>query len=282
VEAELISSLISHTIVWPLGFGIVWAAIVQFQNISARFQVFIVTALILVVYTLLEGVPSFPPLAAKQKLSFLIALSAVALVVADRLQIKIWQFTIIVLGVGLAWLGWNKLMSATAWPQALLMLAPVAVAAFASPSLKTRTGEPFLWPATLLAFAIGGALLSLFGVFVGFAQAMGAMAAWLGGFMGFQFAVVAMGRRVNTLAPIAVHAVLINFASMSFMVALFAPSVSLWAYAVLSLTLLVPQFAPELRGLSPTTKPFAFGFLAAVPAVAAILIAFIQRGLSIG
>ena len=278
----MISSLLLHTIIWPFGLGVILAMVSLGRGTNMRVQVFIAIAMIFAVYTLLEGLPSFPPTAAKQKLSFLIVGIAVALLVAARFQFRTWLSTVIVLGVGLAWLGANKLLSSAVWSHGLLILAPIVMAALASRSLGARATDVFLWPSALLAFAIGGSLLSLFGVFVGFAQAMGAMAAWLGGYMLFQFAIVCMGRKVNALAPSALQAVLLSFVSMSFMVALFAPDVSLLAYAVLSLTLLVPQFAPELRGLSQTIKPFVFGFLAAAPAVAAILIAFVHRGLSVG
>ena len=275
-------SLLLDTIIWPLGLGIVLALVASVRGTKNYVQVFITSALILAIYLLLEGVPSFPPLAAKQKVSFIIVGIAACLALTPKLQLKTWLVTIVVLGLGFTWLGFNKLHDFSAWPSALLVMAPIITAAFSSRSLETRADETFLWPSTLIAFAIGGSLISLFGVFVGFAQAMGAMAAWIGGYMMFQFFLLALGGRANALSSMAMQVVLLSFVVMSFMVALFAPDVSLLAYAVLSLTLLVPQFAPELRGLSPLTKPFVFGFLAAVPAVAAILIAFVQRGLSIG
>ncbi len=278
----MISPLLLHSLIAPFGLGIVLAVIVLSCHTSARIQVFVIISMLLAIYTLLEGVPAVPPVAAKQKLSFLIVGVAVAAVMASQLRLTSWLVPVTALAVGLAWLGSNKLANAEAWPAALVVLAPIMTAAFASRSLETRTAETFLWPATLLAFAIGGSLLSLLGFFVGFAQVMGAMAAWLGGYMLFQFALVATGRKANPLSPLALQAVLLCFVSMSFMVALFAPGASLPAYALLSLTLLVPQFAPRLPGVSAVAQPFAFGFLAAVPAVAAILIAFIQHGQSIG
>ncbi len=278
----MISPLLLHTIVWPFGLGVVLAMIVLSNRPNTISQLFIAVAMILAIYVLLEGVPSFPPVAAKQKLGFLIAGIAVAVPVASFLRHKVWFVTILILGIALAWMGVNKLVDAAAWPQALMILAAIPVAAFASRSLETRANDVFLWPAALLAFAIGGSILSLLGFFVGFAQAMGALAAWIGGYLLFQFALIAMGGKANALAPITLQAVLLSFVSMSFMVALFAPDVNLLAYAVLSLTLLVPHFAPEFRDLPPLAKPFASGFLAAAPAVAAILVAFTQRGLSVG
>jgi hypothetical protein len=278
----LVSPLLLHTIVWPFGLGIVLAIVISLRGNSAGIHVFIATAMMVAIYALLEGFPSFPPVAAKQKLGFLIAAIAAAVSAASRFRLDRRFVTIAVLAAGFAWLGLNKLSGASAWPLVPPMLAPVAAAALASRSLETRADELFLWPASLLAFAIGASLLSLFGVFVGFAQDMGAMAAWLGGFMLSQFGLVAIGRKANTLPPAVLQAVLLSLVSMSFMVALFAPDVSLLAFAILSLTLLVPRFAPGLRGLSAIGRPFAFGFLAAVPAVAAILIAFVQRGLSLG
>ena len=252
------------------------------ERINASVQVVVAVAMMLAIYTLLEGFPALPPMAAKQKLSWLFAGIGVALAMASNFPIKSWLLTIILLAFGLAWLGANKLMGVAAWPQALLMFAPIIATAFGTSSLETRASEVLLWPSALLAFAIGGSLLSLLGVFVGFAEPMGAFAAWLGGYMLLQFLAILLGRGTVALSPVALQSVVLCFVSISFMVALFAPDISLLAYAILSLSLLVPNFAPKLSEVSSITKPFIFGFLAAVPAVAAILIAFIQRGLTIG
>ena len=282
LEAELVSPLLFHTILWPFGLGIGLAAILFAVGPRAVLLGFITMAMILVIYLLLEGFPAFPPVSAKQKLSFVIAGVAFIVVFASRLRLNLEFITVAVLAVVFAWLGYNKLFGVFSWPQSVAMLAPIAAAAFASHSLETRGGEVFLWPAAFLAFAVGGSLLSVLGVFVGFAQAMGAMAAWLGGFLVFQFALVVAGRKVNALPALVLRVVLLSFVSISFMVALFAPDINLAAFAILSLTLVVPQFAPKFGGLSAIARPFAFGFLAAVPAVAAILVAFLQRGVSAG
>jgi hypothetical protein len=282
LEAKLVSPLLSHTILWPFGLGIGFASILFAIGPRPLFLGFIAMAMILAIYLLLEGLPAFPPVAAKQKLSYVIVGIAFIAVFTYCLRLNAEFMTVAMLSVVLAWLGYSKLFVMSAWPQSLAILAPIAASAFASRNFETRGNEVFLWPATFLVFAVGGSFLSLLGVFVGFAQAMGAMAAWLGGFLVFQFVSVAAGRKVNALPAVVSRVVLLSFVSISFMVALFAPDINLAAFAILSLTLVVPQFAPKFGGLSAIARPFVFGFLAAVPAVTAILVAFLQRGVSAG
>ena len=136
-----------------------------------------------------------------------------------------------------------------------------------------------MWPAALLAYAIGGSLLSLIGIFVGFAQVMGAFAAWIGGFLAVQYVLILTGRQGNALPPLALWIALLSLVSTSLVVALFAPDASLSAFAMLSLVLVVPTVMPDFSGLSPQVRPFVFGLLAAVPAAAAILIALWQRNM---
>jgi hypothetical protein len=270
-------NLLLHTIVWPLALGAVLALLPH--GTGPRDALLTVTAglMIFAVYVILEGLPAIPPIAAKQKLALVMAAAIPAVFLAGKLRMNRAAVTTAMLALALLWLGWNKLSQAAAWPHAVALLAPVATGTLASHTMEDRAREPFLWPAMLLAYAAGASVLSLLGLFVGFAQAMGALAAWTGGLLATNYGYLLFGRGAKSLPSCALWVSLLSIVAASFMVGLFAPDVNPWAFAVLSLTLITPLAAPRLRGVSPLIKPFVFGLTAAMPVAAAVLIALWQQ-----
>lgn len=275
---QLDAGLLWNTVAWPLALGAIFAGLAAATGKRASALGAVAALMILGVYVLLEGWPTFPPAASKAKLAYLILLGAVAVLFARRVPAVL--VTAIALIAAFVWLGWNKLTGGALELSTAAMLAPVVTATIATPSLTTRANEAFLWPAALLCYAIGAAILSGpgLGAFVGFTQVMGAFAAWIGGYLLVLYALLLIGRDGEAMSQSALQIALIAFVMASLVIGLFAPGINLTAFAVLSLTLLVPAIAPRCTGVPRLLRPFAFGLMTAVPAAVSVLIALQQRG----
>jgi hypothetical protein len=274
------SSLLIYTIFWPLGLGAILALVLMKGNQREPVLAFIVIASLITIYILLEGLPGLPPIGAKQKLVFVFMACVLAIAVASRQYWRRGPVSAVVLSTSLLWLGWSKFVIIVDWNGSIFLLAPLICAVLASRSLSSRSEEPFLWPLSLLNFAIGNSLLSLLGAFIGFAQVMGAFAAWTGGFLAMRYAFT-LAKFDKPSLPISVlWLALLSFVSGAFMIGLFAPNLNRAAFAILSLTLVTPIIVPEFVGLSPRIKPIAFAVMTSVPALVAVLIALSQRGMS--
>lgn len=275
---QLDASLLWNTVAWPLALGAIFAGLTAASGNRAFILSAIAALMILGIYVLLEGWPAFPPAASKAKLAYLLVIGAVAVLLAQRVPAAL--VTAVVLIAAFVWLGWNKLSGGAIGLSTAAVLAPVATAAIATPTLRTRADDGFLWPAALLCFAIGAAILSGpgLGAFVGFTQVMGAFAAWIGGFLLVRYVLLLIGRDRGSMPRSAAQIALIGFVMAALVVGLFAPGINLIAFAVLALTLLVPAIAPRCAGVPRLLRPFAFGLMTAVPAAVAVLIALQQRG----
>jgi hypothetical protein len=158
------------------------------------------------------------------------------------------------------------------------LLVPIAAAGFAAHHLDKRSHDAFLWPSAFLSFSAGAAILSLLGLFVGFAQALGAMAAWLGGFLLIRYVALLIGRGDKSLPAAVLLIMLISAAMVTLMIGLFAPNISLLALIIVSGCLIVPIYLPHFERLPRWITPFLNGLMAALPAALSVLIALQQKG----
>lgn len=274
------SSLLIYTIFVPLGLGAVLALVLMKWNQREPVLAGFATASLIAIYILLEGLPGLPPIGAKQKLVFVFAACVFAVAVASHQNWKRGLVSAAVLSVSALWLGWNKFSAAANGSDSVFLVAPLLCAVLASGKLASRSEEPFLWPSSLLSFAIGNSLLSLFGAFIGFAQVMGAFAAWTGGFLAIRYGFMLAKPDKPALPVSALWPMLLIFVSASFIVGLFAPNLNRMAFVTLSLTLVMPMIAPKFARLSSQIKPIAFAIMTSLPALAAMVIALSQRGMS--
>ncbi len=252
-----------NTLVLPLALGLLLGLL---QGRLGRAQALALGLAVLAVYVVLEGFPAIPPASGKQKLACLLVL-AVALAHLPRPRVVMPLF---LLATAL-WLGWPKLSQASLGAEALVLGLPALAAALPRPESAERA---FLLPAAVMVFGLGAAALSVLGVFMGFAQASGAMVALLGGVVGVAYLRGIVTGQWHVLTPQAENLALMSLAALSLMIALFAPDVSLAAYALLSLTLAVPAIAPAFTRQSAALRPFLFAALAALPAALAVLLAY--------
>ena len=272
---EMIPQLLLTTVVLPLLGGLVCALILAARVWPTRLASLLVAASLLTVYVLLEGLPQFPPIASKQKLFFALALGSLAISQFSRRWPVSRLMVAVALGLTLFWLAGLRLFISSGPLKPLLCIITVAVAAFCGLRWRERDVDGFLWPASILSLAAGGAALSILGNFVGFGQVLGASAAFIGGLLLVKYATLIarpngrgleLQRSVNEVMLFVVLAELL-------IIGLFAPDINASAFAILPLTLFVPLVAPSLGGMRRSIKPFAFGAMTSVPALLSIYLA---------
>jgi hypothetical protein len=234
------------------------------------------------VYALLDGLPAFPPVSAKQKLPLIVVAIAIAYSITaglpERFKHKAGTVAIVAIAfAGIAWLGQNLLISA---PLKVALALGIAIlimtTVFLLDNLRGKGREIArisLIPAAFSA-AFGFSLIAAFGAFLGMAQANGAMAAMLGFVSLVLLVAYGAGRagafEFQRLANLAVGAVLAQFFAATI---LFTPKLSIPALLIASCAWLVPFLVARLNGrlekLSPFVRALASGALAFVPAATA-------------
>jgi hypothetical protein len=271
----MFSDLMISTIHAPLLCGLGLGLFALFRQRPAQILV-VATVLLLAVYVWLEGLPTFPPVASKQKLVYLLLLAGLVAFATPRRFLPILTAGFLILAA--VWLGWAKISQGGLFaiaPVLAPVLAPIMAATVASRSLtKADTGN-FLGPLALLVFAIGGAVLSLLGVFVGFAQVSGACAAFVGGVLVVLYAAMLTGRDVSLGAPATVF-LLLALTSVVILIGLFAPEINVLALIILAATLVMPAFVPLFSRLPVFLRPVMQGAATAVPAACAVALAYLQ------
>lgn len=271
----MIPQLLLTTVVLPLFIGICCALILVARDWQARIASLLIAASLLLVYVMLEGLPQFPPLASKQKLFFALAFGGLVISQVSRRWLVSRLLVGLALGITLAWLAGARLFVPDIAPRLLLSVVPIAVTMFCGLRWQERDTDGFLWPASIVSFAAGGALLSILGNFVGFGQVLGASAAFTGGLLLVKYIllIVRPDGRGFELQRSAHEVMLFMVLAELLVVGLFAPDINTVAFAILPATLLVPLLAPSLGRIWRPVRPFAFGAMAALPALLSILIA---------
>ncbi len=274
------SNLIVLTIVLPLMLGLIAGGIGMSLRRFSWVSWLLAASLVGVLYVLLEGIPPLPPISSKHKLGWLLIAIIVLTPFAQRLaRTQLALLSVIVLGGGLAWMGSNKLLAAAAWPGSL-WLVPLALLLAVSVALpdpsRSAPDRVFANRLGLLLSAIAGAAVALIGGFVGLGQLLGSLAAAMGGFLIIAYGFVLSGRTQWLDQDLrAAHWLLGSaLASMVLITACFAPSPDPVALYLVALPPLATRLVPTLGGVRATLKPFIFGFAAAVPALAAIALAY--------
>ena len=266
----MFNSLALTTVLLPFVFGLVLALA---GRLGGRWSLPLAFVFVSLAYVLLEGMPEFPPVASEQKLPYLFALAAlVAVIPRGKLPMPVLVGAFLLGAAG--WLGINKFASGGVLASAIV-LAPIAAATFGSLALPRGKPLPLLWPSALLCLAIGAALLSALGTFVGFAQVAGSCAALIGAYVLLRYVLLLIGQDAGfaalttgatTFLLLAVTAVLIT-------IALFAPTISQPAVGILSLTLILPLLIPDFTGQPRALIPVLQGLILALPALGAVFLA---------
>jgi MFS family permease len=280
-EGEPMSDLIVNTLVLPLGLGLLSGVIAL--ALRPGWMGWLLAAVVFaVIYFRLEGLPPLPPVASKHRLGYVLAaIALLAPLLAALPRPGRVAATIVLLLAGGAWIGQTKVLATTAWPGiGLLVPLPVLLGLGVALLSANRPAPDGLFMARLplLTMAIGGAVIALIGGFVGMGQLSGAIAAAIGGSLIVAYGALLLGRGEALSDALAPAHWLIGAAlsAIILITALFAPSPDPLALYVLALTPLASLAMPRLAGRDSRLKPIIFGFIAALPAAAAGLIAYLN------
>ena len=287
---ELLGNPVALTVLPPFAAGLLLGVLAWLSG-GNRVVMAVAWGLgMLLVYWLLEGVPAFPPAAAKQKLGYLL-LAAVPLgALFATLPVKSawsWLAIDLPLTAALLWLGWNKLASGEnpgLMLIALVLAALLGIALLVADSLLKATPVekwpelPFLVPAAWMLTAIAGSVVAATGLFLGMAQMLGALAALLGGALLVNFlSLVVTGRGFETVGRTGGFAVGFAVSCANLLTLLLGPSPSFLALLVLAtcplMSLAVLKWASNWLPAAAFLRPILAGVVIAIPAIIASLIA---------
>ncbi|NTF52791.1 hypothetical protein G6K93_32300 [Agrobacterium rhizogenes] len=280
----MLGLILLKTVFFPLGTGLALGLLLlkkpQAQTVSICL---VLPALIVATYCFLEGFPSFPPVAAKEKLPLLIiAGSAIFAIAASRLSgHRTWLFLCLCLCtialLDILFLGQRVLFtnpSRVGLAIAVSVIVLLSSAAAARKNAQAGMVARLAYPTAAFAAMISSALAAAFSAFVGMAQANGAVAALIGG-VSIVF-VLAGKRREDGLYDLG-YASTLAFALALIphfaMTALFAPKVPvaglLLSAACFVTPVLASYFAKLVLRLPHALAIIALGLLALVPAAVA-------------
>lgn len=238
-------------------------------------------------YVLFEGVPFFPPVAAKQKVFFLVLLGAAAGLTIDavgRRRALRSAAAVIFPAVCVVWLAWRQVAAGPTWEFAItaaLLWLGLCLILWRLNATGERAGAQSA-VIVLLATSAGAAVVAMFGrslslvlLFVALAAAAGALVLW------------AYAASLINRSPIAFGATALlggggALVALACVLALYTPAASLLALAIL---LLVP-FADTLATRLPlggslmgrVLGPPVLAAICAVPALAAVGVATLSSG----
>lgn len=241
----------------------------------------------LAAYALLEGVPTFPPPASKQKVFYLAAFGLAAGLAIDLARRPAWLGQAAAVAYPLAcalWFAWRRL-GGTPDIAFLATLAGLWAggAVFLVRLGRVGEGEGALDAGiVLVAAALGAAGVAMLGASITLALSSAAVAAAAGGLALWDY--IAWGAR-GARRPFGAAALLGGggaLVALAGVMALYTPQVS---KAALALVVLVPfadraarHIALGSGALARLTGPVALGAVAAVPALAAVGLAYLTGG----
>lgn len=247
---------------------------------------FLLPAGALLAYMLNEGAPPFPPLAAKQKLPYVLLIAAIAgplLMLPARVRrLPRRLLAVAAVAVSLFWVGrsvaWLRPTAAAGLGAYALGVIALASLPLAARSIDATRPESTLIIAGVFWQAVGGAVAALLAPYVGAAQTLGAWAATLGGFLTVGYLARLAGWREALSAPdmAGFNAAWVSFLLLM-MPLMFAASGSRSASLIAGLAGLAPAFAGNLgkrcEYLPDFLRPVALGAAPAIPVSIAVALA---------
>lgn len=227
------------------------------------------------IFVLLEGWPSLPPISSKPKVAVLIVGFTILNAASGFLRLNRFAVIVGLLSLALIWIGWNRIDDISMLPRFAALAVPIVVGGWAFQNFDQQDQSGLFWPISLIAFAIGGAVLALLGAYIGLAQVMGAIAAFLGGFalLTYVFVLLRPGSTPVILPTNVFQIVFLSIMAVLIAIGLYAPEISTPAIAVMALTLLVPGLTARFARFSTTLQPILYGIVTAIPVAVAITFA---------
>lgn len=270
---EILSEALLLGVALPLGVALVLAGGIRFgfgRTTGALLASAAIAGAFVIAFSAVQGWPGFPPRSGTQKVLYVVLVGLVFGVLIDlvrgqiltRILAFLWPAGII------AWIGWRQLMSLD--PISLITIALLYVASVVVMlGLQKPTGPTSNGPVMLLAASVGAGVITFVGAAASAGQLFGIIAAATGGFLlwnwptpRFRFdagGVLGAGGAFIAVATITILFTDADKLAMAFLILVFLSS------RVSSVTQL---------GVRPGFGPIVTGFVALIPVLVAVAIAF--------
>lgn len=271
----MFSEIIVNTLFVPFVLGIVIFVLAKISPGIKLWGPLAVGMALFCIFVLLEDWPSLPPISSKPKVAVLIAGFTILNVASGFLRLNRFAMIIGLLSLALIWIGWNRIDDVSMLPRFAALAVPVIIGAWTFQNFEQQDQSGLFWPITLIAFAIGGALIALLGAYIGLAQVMGAIAAFLGGFafLSYIFVMFRSETTPSILPQNVYQIVFLGMMAVLIAIGLYAPEVSTPALAIMAVVLLTPRFTARFAQFSTPMQPLLYGLVTAIPVGVAIALA---------
>lgn len=292
---SLLANPIVKVAVLPFAVGFLCALALRGLRASTRVTGLALGIAFCGLFLMLEGLPPVVPIAAKQKLAYLVLLAVVLGVglvpLVKDLRLRGAMAAAFLL-LSLVWLGWRKIAGQPTPELFLLLLAfwlaGTAVLTGASwlagRSSPGGGAETMSAPILLLVAALASSLVAILGAYIGFSQHAGALGALLGGYLLVEFLLFAVtGKASDGFGAEAVFALGGSWLAGLAVAILFARDVSLPAVGLVALVFAMAPLAARLTkkmkvGRDMTRRllaPVLYGAIVALPGAAGVAVAWL-------
>lgn len=266
----------------PFLVALIVALAVGLMRGASRFSGVAAGVGFLVAYTLFEGIPAFPPPAAKQKVFYLAGGGLIFGAAVDALAARRAVLVAAAIAFALAcvaWLGWRRILAGPDVAFALLLAGAAAGGAVFLASLAHgRIAQEVVNAQILLIVAaLAAAVIALEGSSISLALLSGAVAAAVGGVALRDYAALLLRDRRQMAPGALVLGAGGALVALGGVMILYAPQVNKLALIVVALIPLIG--APASRVFSGggrwarAAAPLGLALVAAVPALAALALA---------
>ena len=225
------------------------------------------------IYLSHEGFPPLPPVAAKQKLAYLLAATALLLLFLSRLRSSAWAIPVaLFLLAAFVWLVQRRLFAGSLQIHWILPLLGIAVLSTSVRLQATSTPSPHAWPVTLLLMSVTASFVALLGGFLGMGQVLISVSALLGGatFVVFLDTLRGTEPAQPRLAPETLASITASLGLLLILIGTYATNLSTPAYLLVLALPLLPLANRHIAPRPGWAHPFLFtatGLLAAGPAI---------------
>jgi hypothetical protein len=279
----------------PFLAGIIFGLVLKLPWPARSLAATILVAVVSLVLAVKVDFLVWPPNKATQKFFYIVCLGIIIGLGSNwtlRRPAALIVTTILLTAVAFIWLALGRLLAGgVTTPVIVAAIVSVLLAAGIIFTIRARVERaplehhPFLVPGAVLAVAASTAIVSMLGAFLGVAQFLGGIAALMGGYCLVGYVALLSGRApVTEWGPGTEFLLLYVAGAGLILTTLLAPDASTSALIILVLSLAGPALvAGPLGRFLPThrlLRPLAAGFVIAIPAIIAVLIAFAQSSSS--
>jgi len=263
----------------PLGMAGILLLVLGLKNQTATVVPAVFAGAFLLLYIQSEGTPPFPPIAAKQKVPYILFVVLVLSFMFPQVGHKTRAvLSAVILLVGLLWLIQRPLMAGVFQWKWLLPFCVIPVLSCGVWMQSTVQASRFAWPVTVLVTMITTSLIALLGGFIGIGQVTMMFSVCFGGVvLGVFLDVLGKHKQLfDPIAPAALWAVTVSLGALLILIGSFATNLSPVAYLLTLTILFVPLATRQIAKHPLWRQPFLFAALAAMPAAPAILLAVLN------